>query len=192
MTRLQFHHWENSAMNTHIPMSGPAVKNHGSPNRGRTFYAQRNISYLLLSVDCRQILVRVHPLHRHRRTRQVHLQVQHQSEVANPHQETGAIHKKTHTQKKEKDIKRASDDRSRDLPESLEEFTENLEVTEVPAPAHISNDSDSERPRKVALKKLKFTLVVDNDRQCTMYIHTQLPTVPQSRSSAVSVPIIRH
>ena len=27
---------------------------------------------------------------------------------------------------------------------------------------------------------LKSTLVVDNDRQCTMYIHTQLPSVPQS------------
>ena len=27
---------------------------------------------------------------------------------------------------------------------------------------------------------LKFTLVVDNDRQCTMHIHAQLPSVPQS------------
>ena len=27
---------------------------------------------------------------------------------------------------------------------------------------------------------LKSTLVVDNDKQCTMYIHTQLPSVPQS------------
>ena len=27
---------------------------------------------------------------------------------------------------------------------------------------------------------LKSTLVVDNDRQCTMYIHTQLLSVPQS------------
>ena len=26
---------------------------------------------------------------------------------------------------------------------------------------------------------LKSTLVVDNDRQCTMYIRTQLPSVPQ-------------
>ena len=33
---------------------------------------------------------------------------------------------------------------------------------------------------------------VGNDRQCTMYIHSQLPSVPQSWSSGVSVLIIRH
>ena len=43
---------------------------------------------------------------------------------------------------------RASEDRLRDLQEWFEEFTENLEDTEVPAPAHISHDSDSERPQK--------------------------------------------
>ena len=51
----------------------------------------------LLSLNCRPILVLVRPLHRHDRTLQVHLQVQHQSEVTNPHQETGAIHQKTKT-----------------------------------------------------------------------------------------------
>ena len=39
------------------------------------------------------------------------------------------------------------------LPECYEEFTENLEDTEVPATAHISHDSDSERPTKVASKR---------------------------------------
>ena len=34
-----------------------------------------------------------------------------------------------------------------------EEFAENLEDTEVPAPAHISHDSDSERPTKVTPRK---------------------------------------
>ena len=46
-----------------------------------------------------------------------------------------------------------SNDRLRDLPERLEEFTENLEDTEVRAPAHISHDSDSERPTKVVSRK---------------------------------------
>ena len=41
-----------------------------------------------------KILVPVRPLHRHRNTRQVHLQVQQQSEVTNRQQETGAIHQK--------------------------------------------------------------------------------------------------
>ena len=59
---------------------------------------------------------------------------------------------KNSKQKKE-DYNRDSEDRLRDLPEWLEEFTENLEDTEVLAPAHISHDSDSERPTKVAPKE---------------------------------------
>ena len=41
-----------------------------------------------------------------------------------------------------------SNDHLRDLPAWLEEFIENLENTEVPAAAHISHDSGSERPKK--------------------------------------------
>ena len=67
-------------------------------------------------------LALVRPLLSHRRTRQAHLQVQHQSEVTNPHQETGTIHQQPH----QKDINRASDERLRDLPEWSEEFTDNL------------------------------------------------------------------
>ena len=49
--------------------------------------------------------------------------------------------------------KRAMGDCLRDLLEWLEEFAENLEDTEAPAHAHISHDSDSERPTKVAPRK---------------------------------------
>ena len=76
-------------------------------------------------------------LHRHRTTRQVHLQVQYQSEVTEELQE------------KKKDDSRDSDDRLRDLPDCLEEFTDNLEDTELSASVHSSQDSDSERPTKV-------------------------------------------
>ena len=86
-------------------------------------------------LDCRQILVPVRLLHRHRRTHQVHPQVQHQSEVTNPHQKTGAIHQQPKTKKKRNDS-RDSGDRLRGLPKWLEEFTENLEDAEMPAPAH--------------------------------------------------------
>ena len=51
-----------------------------------------------------------------------------------------------------RDDSRDSDDRLRDLLEWLEEFTDDLEDTEVHAPAHIFQDSDSERPTKVVLK----------------------------------------
>ena len=50
------------------------------------------------------------PLHRHRRTRQVHLQVQQQSEVTMRHHESGAIHQKPNTNEK-RDNNRASGDR---------------------------------------------------------------------------------
>ena len=52
---------------------------------------------------------------------------------------------------KKRDDKRDSDDRLRDPP-GLEEFTDDLEDTELLAPAHISQDSDSERPTKVVFK----------------------------------------
>ena len=42
-----------------------------------------------------------------------------------------------------------ADDRFRDLPEWLEEFTDNLEDTEVSASANISHDSVSESPTTV-------------------------------------------
>ena len=54
---------------------------------------------------------------------------------------------------KTRDDKRNSKDLLADLPEWLEEFTDNLEDTEVPAPAHSSHDSDSERATKVVLRK---------------------------------------
>ena len=60
-----------------------------TPDRTREegfFFAKWKVSYLLLSLDGRPILVL------HRRTRQVQLQVQHQSEVTTGHQETGEIH----------------------------------------------------------------------------------------------------
>ena len=53
-TRLQFCRLENSAKNTDILMSGPAVKSHIWPNKGRKFSARRKIWCLLLSRDCRQ------------------------------------------------------------------------------------------------------------------------------------------
>ena len=44
------------------------------------------------------------------------------------------------------------DERLRDLHEWLEEFTDILKDAEVPASAHISQDSDSERPTKAVSK----------------------------------------
>ena len=54
---------------------------------------------------------------------------------------------------KKKDNIQATRSRLRDLPEWLEEFTDNLEDAEVPALANTSEDSDSERPAKVGTKE---------------------------------------
>ena len=68
-------------------------------------------------------------------------------------QETGAGHpRKPEPKKTKRDVNRDSDDRLRDLPELLEEFTDNLGDTKMHVPAHISHDSDSERLAKVASK----------------------------------------
>ena len=58
------------------------------------------------------------------------------------------------------DNSQAPSDRVRDLRVWLVEFTENLEDTEVPAlrdtPANTSQDSDSERPVEVVLRKAQY------------------------------------
>ena len=59
---------------------------------------------------------------------------------------------------KKKNGSRDSDDRLRDLPDWLEEFTDNLEDTGTPVPAHVSQDSDSERPTKVGSQSRKHTI----------------------------------
>ena len=87
-TRLQFYHLENSAKNTGILVSGPMVKNHSWPNKGRIFFAKRTISYLLLFQSCHPVLVPVRPQHWHRRTC-LH-RVQPQSDVTIRLQKTGA------------------------------------------------------------------------------------------------------
>ena len=52
------------------------------------------------------------------------------------------IQPKTQKQNINKDNQQAAGNRLRDLPEWLEEFTDNLGDAEVPASAHISHDSD--------------------------------------------------
>ena len=65
---------------------------------------------------------------------------------------------KTPKKKKNKEHKSNADDRLRDLPEWLEPFTDNLEDTETPAPAPVSQDSDSERTTKVAENLRKHSI----------------------------------
>ena len=65
------------------------------------FRVMRKISYLLLCLDCRPTLVPARPLHRHRRTRQVHLQVQQQSDVTIWHRKLARFTKNSKQKYKE-------------------------------------------------------------------------------------------
>ena len=81
------------------------------------------------------------------------------------------------------DDNRDADDRLRHLPEWLEEFADNLEDTEVHAPAHISQDSDSQRPAKVVSKSRKHSIYshCPRDRNCEVCLRTKLRRAPCRR-----------
>ena len=132
------------------------------------------------------ILVPARLLHRCRRTHQVHLQVQQQSEVTIGHQETGAINPKPPKIRK-RDNDGAAGNRWRDL-EWLKESTENPEDTEVLAPAHVSHDSDSERPTKVTLGKHSVHTHFPKDRNCQVCLRTKMTRAPCRRRTGEAVP----
>ena len=62
---------------------------------------------------------------------------------------------------------------SEDLPEWFKKFIENLEDTEVPAPAHISQDSDPERPVKVAPRRQRIYTHFLKDPNCEVCKRTK-------------------
>ena len=158
-------------------MSASAVKSHTWPNKGRRFSA-RKISYLLLSLECRQFLVPARLLHRYRRTHQVRLQVQQQSEVTMEHQGNWRDTPKTQNKNKKRDNDGAAGNRLRDLPEWSKGLTENLEDTEVPAPAHISHHSDSQRPTIVASRMYSIYTHFPEDRNCEVCKRTKMTRAP--------------
>ena len=80
----------------------------------------------------------------------------------------------------------------RDLPERLEEFTENLEDKAVPAlrdtPANTSQDSDAERPTKVASRKHSIYTHFPNDRNCEICKRSKITRAPCRKRTGVAVP----
>ena len=82
----------------------------------------------------------------------------------------------------------ASGNRLRDLPYWLQEFTENLEDTEVPAPAHMSPDSESEHPAKVTSRKHRIYTHLPKDRNCEVCLRTKITRTPCRRRTDEAVP----
>ena len=83
---------------------------------------------------------------------------------------------KTQNQNEKRDDGKKSDDCLADLPEWLEEFTDNLGDTELPASAHSSQESDLEHPMKVATKSRKHSINTHfpKDRNCDVCLRTKM------------------
>ena len=173
MTCLPSCHLESSAMNTDTPTSGSAVNSRGWPNKRRKFMHDGN-SYFWSFLD-----YRVHLLHRHRRTRQVHQQV-HRKVQLRRSDELAPGNWSRNPSKDSKD----SNDCVWDLPEWLEEFADNLEDAEMPSPAYISHDSDSEHPTKVAPIHTYFP----KDQLCEVCKRTKMTRAPCRRRTGEAVP----
>ena len=75
----------------------------------------------------------------------------------------------------------------RDLPEWSEVFTQNLEDTEVPAPAHISHDSDSKRPILVAPRKHSILTHFPKDRNWEVCLRTKITRAPSRERTGDAV-----
>ena len=89
---------------------------------------------------------------------------------------------KTQNKNKKRDGNRDSDDRLRDLPEWLEEFADNLQDTEVHAPAHISEDSDSEGFTKAVSESMMHSVKTHfpKDRNCGVCLRTTGEAPPRA------------
>ena len=140
---------------------------------------------------CSKIVVKLHCKFvlyvGYRRIHQVLLRAQQDYQVVKRRRETDAVLTKTPDQKK-KDNKGTTGNRLRDFPEWLQEFTDNLEDTEVPASAYISHDSDSERLTKVASRKHGIHTHFPQDRNCEICQRTKITRAPCRRRTGEAVP----
>ena len=76
---------------------------------------------------------------------------------------------------------------ARVLTNGLEDFTENLEIVEVPAAANISRDSDPERPLTVAPRKHSIKAHFPKDQSCEVRKRTTITRTPFRRRTGDSV-----
>ena len=81
----------------------------------------------------------------------------------------------------------AAGNSSEDLPEWLEDFTENLEIVEMPAAAHISHGSDSERPARVVSRKHSIYAHFPKDQNCEVCKRTKITRAPCRKRTGEAV-----
>ena len=129
---------------------------------GRTSSARLRTTFLWWSLNCHRI-PRAPP--RHRLHRFIH-HIQQSREVTWKQRETAA----------------------RVLTNGPKNFTEDLEIVEVPAAANISRDSDPERPLTVAPRKHSIKTHFPKDQNCEVRKRTTFTRTPFRRRAGDSVP----
>ena len=84
-----------------------------------------------------------------------------------------------------RDDKKDADNPLSGLPFWLEDFTDNLEPTDVHAPAHTSQDTDSETPSKVVTKSRTHSIFAHfpKDRNCDVCLRTKSTRAPRTDKS---------
>ena len=174
MKRVRSYRLESFAKTTDTPMSGSAVKSHGRPKMGRLSSAIRTLSHLLTFQGCPPVLEAIRHLHRHRRTRQVHLQI--------------APRKWCRSTRKDQNqnLKEGWQSRFEETVCEIflsQEFNLNLEDTELPALADSSPESDLEHLVEVVSKSRKHSLFTHfpKDRDCHVCLRTQITRAPSRR-----------
>ena len=143
--------WGNSTSGRNIREVDNCKVNEGGDRYAVVVQDLQKTSFLLLSQDCLQAQARVRLLHRSRRAHRVPLRVQQDYEVTilmTKHRETGVVLPKSKTKEKRTTIKQWEIDCA-----ISQDFTDDLEDTDVPALANTSHDWDSERPAKVVFTK---------------------------------------
>ena len=179
-TPLQFYRLENSARTTEIPMSGKAVKSHGWPNREkyiqngqfRTFCCSRVVFqfwyYSVFNIDS---------------TGLVFIKFRHRAKWRTDTRQLGRD-KPDNQKPKQKEGWQSRFGRTFARSScKVGVFVDNLEDTEMPVPALISQDSDSQRPTKVVSKSRKHNIFIHfpKNRSCEVCLRTKITRVPCRR-----------
>ena len=173
--RLLFNRMENFAKTTNIPMSGSAVKNHGWPRKTITC---KTDNFVPLAVP---VLSTTSGSNSSSTSTSQDLSTGPAQERSDGRASVNWCDPSTQNKNKKMDDRRDADDRLRDLPDWLEEFTDNLQTTELPASAHGSQNSDSERPPKVVSKSRKHNIQMQfpQDRNCDVCLRTKMTSLLQ-------------
>ena len=174
MKRLLSYRLASFAKITDTPMSGSAVKSHDWPKMGKASSAKHNFVPLVvprLSVNSGSSSSRTSLPQESLRPEAD----QASGNRAASSSSSGSVFERSDEQvtrrlgqESLRSDKKDANDPLADLPQRLEDFTDNLEDTEVPALAHISQDSDQEHPTKVVTKSRKHCIYTHfpKDRTC--------------------------